>query len=687
MTLIRIFIFFLSFSFSLFASSPTSLETKKLSVSFSIPAKSFTGTHEFHILNGVDVAGYYWKTSNDSEDVPDWSSERYNYRKTDTYTGNLTIINSSGEPTLLELSFTSSTTASCNLSFWSVMNGELVKESYTGTATVTLTDLVLSEVPIEYQVAEPSGSYAPASIAGGTLSAQDRYWSVYDESINFATDGSFTASITNDDSGSPLSASGTSYTFTKTGTNSATLSYTIEGMGYVFEYDFQFTGENAGIYSKYADYGGSTTDVTTGPFSFTGVSVPEQFVWEDYDDFSGSTLDTTKWDLSCFDGGNLPIISNGEVLLAGNTNSSWNDTIVTSRMLATNSNAASILAGGGQAHSVLEFKESDNIYGIELSLSLPNNVSTDCGIGLYAIDYNEMFNNGNEEASIRFDLDLWHGSGNPEAQVSWQNPSTGNGEKASSIIVSKGTPIKLAFIRNENEIEFFYNDQSIATGNYQNVNETFFIRAVSETGASFANSVDNVRVLRRSTTTTQPDPVTVVSGPNGQAVVVQIGEKYEWSDNLDGIILWMVHEDDDDGWFGATVQYVGGMQQGSIGLTDQVGSNLVVNHPYVIDENGMIKVTEDTAFQYYQVTAVENGVIITADGSSFPLSDTSRFFTTRAAAEEYYYSKVNPKDWMWFDHYPWVYSNEMQEWLYFYPSGSKLLYYGNKNQAWREFNQ
>ena len=45
-------------------------------------------------------------------------------------------------------------------------------------------------------------------------------------------------------------------------------------------------------------------------------------------------------------------VSNGEVLLAGNTNSSWNDTIVTSRMLATNSNAASILAGGGQAQSV-----------------------------------------------------------------------------------------------------------------------------------------------------------------------------------------------------------------------------------------------------------------------------------------------------------------------------------------------
>ena len=262
-------------------------------------------------MNGVDVAGYYWKTSNDPEDVPDWSSERYNYRKTGNNTGNLTIINSSSEPTLLELSFSSSTTASCNLSFWSVMNGELVKESYTGTATVTLTDLVLSDVPIEYQVAEPSGYYAPASIAGGTLSAQDRYWSIYDESINFATDGSFSASITND-SGN-LSASGSSYMFTKTGTNSATLSYTIDGAGYVFEYDFQFTGENAGIYSKYADYGGGNTDVTTGPFSLSGVAVPQQFAWEDYDDFSSANINTSKWSTGHWDGGNLPIISASKI--------------------------------------------------------------------------------------------------------------------------------------------------------------------------------------------------------------------------------------------------------------------------------------------------------------------------------------------------------------------------------------
>ena len=181
--------------------------------------------------------------------------------------------------------------------------------------------------------------------------------------------------------------------------------------------------------------------------------------------------------------------------------------------------------------------------------------------------------------------------------------------------------------------------------------------------------------------------MTVVSDPNGQAVVVQVGDEYKWNSTMDGVTLWGVWEDSEDGWIGATVAYENGVQKASIGLTDELGSNLEVNHPYIIDENGMIKVTEDTAFQYYQVTAVENGVITTADDSSFPLSDTSKFFTTRSAAEEYYYSKANPKDWMWFDYYPWVYSEEEQGWLYFYPSGGKLLYYSNKSQVWREFNQ
>ena len=100
----------------------------------------------------------------------------------------------------------------------------------------------------------------------------------------------------------------------------------------------------------------------------------------------------------------------------------------------------------------------------------------------------------------------------------------------------------------------------------------------------------------------------------------------------------------------------------------------------------------DGGYQYYHVLSVENGIIATLEGDEQGVVDDGVnvadqwFFTTRAAAEEYYYSKVNPKDWMWFDNYPWVYSNEMQEWLYFYPSGGTLMYWSNKGQAWRQFN-
>ena len=45
------------------------------------------------------------------------------------------------------------------------------------------------------------------------------------------------------------------------------------------------------------------------------------------------------------------------------------------------------------------------------------------------------------------------------------------------------------------------------------------------------------------------------------------------------------------------------------------------------------------------------------------------------------------KGWMWFDHYPWVYSHMEGGWLYFLPSGSKLMIYSVKDEAWREMTE
>ena len=50
---------------------------------------------------------------------------------------------------------------------------------------------------------------------------------------------------------------------------------------------------------------------------FTQLAFADTYVWEDYDDFSESSLDSIKWDFSCWDGGNIPVVSNGRALLAG----------------------------------------------------------------------------------------------------------------------------------------------------------------------------------------------------------------------------------------------------------------------------------------------------------------------------------------------------------------------------------
>ena len=42
------------------------------------------------------------------------------------------------------------------------------------------------------------------------------------------------------------------------------------------------------------------------------------------------------------------------------------------------------------------------------------------------------------------------------------------------------------------------------------------------------------------------------------------------------------------------------------------------------------------------------------------------------------------KGWMWFDHYPWVYSHIESGWLYFKPTGSRQMVYSVKDQVWRE---
>jgi len=522
----------------------------------------------------------------------------------------------------------------------------------------------------------PAGYYAPASIAGGTLNAQDSNWPVYDETISFSSSGTFTANITNgidDPSGSG------SYTYSKTGTNTASLSYSIDGPGYSFEYDLQFTGENTGIYTKFADYGGGTTDETTGPFSLSGVPVPEQFPWEDYDDFSSGTLDLSKWDVWWGAGGALAVVENGALKLSGsgNVNDPASSVVPEDLTYIPAENLPS-------KHSIALINQ-DDIYGVEAEFMIPTNPSDDTGLNFIFFDWAE---NGSKQ---EFGPELEYRSENGlRTEFAWTEPSTGTSMQITRP-ANYGTYYVLALIHTDSKNSMYLNGELIKEFSSAGFEpDTIGFAAFNDDGLSFDTYVKNVRVLRRSQETTKPDPVTVVSDPNGQVVVVQVGDEYKWNSTLDGVTLWLVGNDSDS-IIHATIKYEGGNYLGNFEFLDEV-TNPISTLSYAINENGYLAHTESLGQQYFQILSVEEGRIGTigfmndlslANHSSEP---TEFFFTTRAAAEEYYYSKVNPKSWMWFDHYPWVYSNEQQDWLYFHPSGGTLMYWSNKGQAWRQFN-
>ena len=441
------------------------------------------------------------------------------------------------------------------------------------------------------------------------------------------------------------------------------------------------------------DYENGVID-TQGTWSFTF----ERHDWEDYDDFSSGSLDSSKWDLAKWDGGEFPVLEGGKLKFTGQPNSSSSVNVATSAMLAISSDASDGDPTSQSPHSILEFKESQNLEGIELTFSIPSGVPNQMGFGLYAVNYQAMFNSqsdSEEESAIPFNMDLWaDNSLAATLEFDAKDPTTGV-EQGIDKSISFDSSYRVSFIRGDSQISFYMNGELIGEFPYSDVGEHFIVRAMNEINQPFTTYLENVRVLRRSQEVQEPDPVAVVSDPNGQPVVMQVGDEYQWSSALDGVTLWGV-EQSSDGWSSITMRFENGRNFGNEGFYDSILQPQPYDVSFEIDENGYIKSLEDDGdYQYYNPVSLENGVIGTIQNDEGVDSVANNginqvdqwFFTTRSAAEEYYYSKVNPMDWMWFDNYPWVYSNEKQEWLYFYPSGSKLLYYSNKNQAWREFSQ
>ena len=150
-------------------------------------------------------------------------------------------------------------------------------------------------------------------------------------------------------------------------------------------------------------------------------------------------------------------------------------------------------------HSLLEFSQSDEIEGIEFELMIPDGAPDQTCIGLFAVDYNAMFNatsDEQEEQAMRFDLDLCYFGGTLTSEFNFKDQTTGQeiSEKQSSTL---GNFQKFQFYFADGKIYFSLPGQEAKEYNFDRGNETFVIRAQNEQNLDFSVYLRNVRVLRK----------------------------------------------------------------------------------------------------------------------------------------------------------------------------------------------
>ena len=184
----------------------------------------------------------------------------------------------------------------------------------------------------------------------------------------------------------------------------------------------------------------------------------------------------------------------------------------------------------------------------------------------------------------------------------------------------------------------------IFTKPYEGGSDSYTLEFTSSTAGVITNDSNRLFTLENIV----PDPVTVVSDPNGNSIVVQVGDEYNWDNSFDGVILWSVEWESGEVPDPYTYYYIDGRNTGDIGFHDSISDPAPYDKPYVVDENGYLKVNE-SSFQYYNVVSVEDGVIgtIQDDEGVDAVADNGTnivdqwFFTTREAAEAFYNSKIN----------------------------------------------
>ena len=211
----------------------------------------------------------------------------------------------------------------------------------------------------------------------------------------------------------------------------------------------------------------------------------DTYVWEDYDDFSGSSLDTNKWDVGYFEGGQNAVVSGGKAELIGTGFTGSDVELTPAPWVGAKANSI------GQSNSGI-FLKSDNVNGLEVEVTIPTSGNSE-NVGFIIETYSEELSTYNGiELAWRQDSLSW----------SFENeyPSSGQLYEIDRAANLDET-YNVAVIHTGSRMELYINGERVA-----NLNSTFspshwLIGSFNDYGNPFSVSIDNVRVLRPSSET------------------------------------------------------------------------------------------------------------------------------------------------------------------------------------------
>jgi hypothetical protein len=208
-------------------------------------------------------------------------------------------------------------------------------------------------------------------------------------------------------------------------------------------------------------------------------SADSEFYWEDYDDFSGTELNSSKWDVGYWGGGQAVTINDGKAHLSG-VDFSSNAPIQMPIDLVVAAQDST------EGNTFLFFKDED-IYGIQADISIPSqNNEFKTGVYLASLDTNPL---GSLGAELRYKtsgpvlLFDYLDSGNE-----WEHQETG----------SLDTFYQLQITKLDGKTSHYLNGNLIKQFESSSHDEDYWsIGAFNDDGLPYATIADNVRVLRK----------------------------------------------------------------------------------------------------------------------------------------------------------------------------------------------